>query len=223
MPRRPRHATGGVVYHVLNRTVRGVPLFEHHLDYAAFEQVLIEARAFCPVPLLDYAVMPNHWHLVLWPTRDGDLSEFMRWLTLTHTQRYHTAHGTSGTGPLYQGRFKSFPVQSDEHVLTVCRYVERNPLRSGLVEAAEQWRWGSLWRRVRGTPDDQRLLSDWPVPMPANWLAFVSQPQTQKELDALRRCVVRGQPYGRQPWVEQTARCLGLEATLRRRGRPRSH
>ncbi|HUG92188.1 MAG TPA: hypothetical protein VML55_15210, partial [Planctomycetaceae bacterium] len=85
--------------------------------------------------------MPNHWHLVVWPAGDGDLSEYMRWLTVTHTQRWHAAHHTSGTGALYQGRFKS------EHFLTVCRYVERNALRANLAGSAEAWRWGSLWQR----------------------------------------------------------------------------
>jgi putative transposase len=81
--------------------------------------------------------MPNHWHLVLWPRKKGELSEFMRWLTVTHTQRWHASHRTSGTGPLYQGRFKSFPIEDDDHLLAVVRYVERNALRAKLVARAE--------------------------------------------------------------------------------------
>src|SRR6266850_1096513 len=99
--------------------------------------------------VLAYCVMPNHWHLVLWPRADGDFSHYVGWLTLTHTQRWHAYQHTVGTGHLYQGRFKSFPVQTDEHVLTVCRYVERNPVRAGLVPQAEHWRWGSLWQWER--------------------------------------------------------------------------
>jgi putative transposase len=83
--------------------------------------------------ILAYCVIPNHFHLVLWPHQDGALSEFMRWLTMTHTQRWHAAHQTAGTGPMYQGRFKSFPVQSDDHFYSVCRNVEPNPLRAKLV------------------------------------------------------------------------------------------
>jgi putative transposase len=96
--------------------------------------------------------MPNHWHLVVWPERDGDLSEFMRWLTLTHTQRWHAKHHTQGTGPLYQGRFKGFPVANDEHCLRVLRYVEGNPLRAGLARSARRWRWSSLGRATLGLP-----------------------------------------------------------------------
>jgi REP element-mobilizing transposase RayT len=114
---------------VLNRAVGRATLFAKATDYEAFVCVLSEALDWVDIRLLVYCVMPNHWHLVAWPQRDGDLSVFMRWLTLTHTQRWHANHHTQGTGPLYQGRFKAFPVAKDEHCLRVLRYVERNPLR----------------------------------------------------------------------------------------------
>src|SRR5213079_76042 len=109
-----------------------------------------EAFDFQPMRLIGYCLMPNHWHLVLWPRKDGELSAYLRWLTVTHTQRYHAHYHTAGTGPLYQGRFKSFPIQEDEHFLTVMRYAERNPLRANLVKRAEEWRWSSLWQRCQG-------------------------------------------------------------------------
>src|SRR5437660_9985502 len=112
--------------------------------------------------------MPNHWHVVLWPQKDGQLSEFMRLLTVTHTQRWHAHYHTSGTGPLYQGRFKAFPVQEDDHLVTVCRYVERNALRANLLLRAEGWPWSSLARRVEGRGLD--LLDAWPLPIPAGWV-----------------------------------------------------
>src|SRR5829696_9113510 len=148
MPRRPRAAIGGLCYHVLNRAVAGHALFDHAGDYAAFEKVLAEAQSRLPaLDLFTYCLMPNHWHLLVRPAADGDLSEFMRWLTVTHTQRWHAHRRTSGTGHLYQGRFKSFPVEADDrHFRAVARYVERNPLGAGLCAAAEDWRWGALWR-----------------------------------------------------------------------------
>ncbi len=170
---------------------------------------------------LAYCVMPNHWHLVLWPRRDGDLSRFMAWVTLTHTQRWHAHHHSAGTGHLYQGRFKSFPVQSDDHFLTVCRYVERNPLRAGLVVRAEEWRWSSLWRRSKGGRQGRAWLSAWPLAPPRNWVRWANEPQTDTELEALRKCVARGQPYGTETWVQRMIRRLNLEGTFRPRGRPR--
>ena len=109
MPRRLRVASGGYAYHVLNRAVGKTRIFGKQRDFEAFEEVIREAKGRLPMRVLAWCVLSNHWHFVLWPRGDGDLSEFMRWLTVTHTQRWHAAHRTSGTGPLYQGRFKSFP------------------------------------------------------------------------------------------------------------------
>ncbi len=222
MPRAPRAAAGGIVYHVLNRGNAKMQIFERAGDYEAFERVLQQAGERLAMRIVSYCVMPNHWHFVLWPHEDGDLSQFMRWLTLTHTQRWHAAHDTMGSGHLYQGRFKSFPVESDSHFLAVTRYVERNALRADLVQRAENWRWGSLWRRTFGDAEARSLLSDGPVAWPKNWVEFVNQPQTEEELRALQKCVMRGQPFGSETWGQEVAKRLGLEATLRPRGRPRT-
>jgi putative transposase len=221
MPRRPRIATGGLVYHVLNRRVSRLPLFDTERDYAAFERILEEAIARSGIRLAAYCVMPNHWHLLLWPREDDELSEAMRWLTVTHTQRWHAFHRTAGTGPIYQGRFKSFPVQTDAHFLTVARYVERNALRANLVRRAQNWRWGSLWRQCKGDAKARAILSAWPVARPRHWLGYVNRPETVQELEALRRSVQRGRPFGSEPWQARTAKRLSLESTLRPRGRPR--
>jgi putative transposase len=218
MPRRLRHAAGGYVYHVLNRAVDRAPLFHKDGDYRAFLRVLSEAQDWVAVPLLAYCVMPNHWHLVVWPQQDGDLSEYLRWLTVTHTQRWHAHYHSSGTGPLYQGRFKSFPVAEDEHYLTVMRYVERNALRAGLVAQAQAWPWGSLWRRQQA---EGPALAAGPVPLPSNWPEVVNAAQTEAELAALRQAVTRGRPFGAEGWVRSTAEVLGLQSSLRPLGRPR--
>ena len=100
--------------------------------------------------VLSWCLMPNHWHLVLWPREDGQLSRFMLRLCTAHVRRHFAHYQTSCGGHLYQGRFKSFPVQDDFHFLTVCRYVEANALRANLVGRAQDWRWGSLWAWERG-------------------------------------------------------------------------
>jgi putative transposase len=214
-------ATGGLAYHVLNRRVGRLPLFEKPADYAAFEKILGEAHAQTRVRIAAYCLMPNHWHLLLWPKADGELSDVLRWLTVTHTQRWHAHRQTAGTGPVYQGRFKSFPVQTDEYFLTVARYVERNALRAKLVDRAEAWQWSSLWRRVQGDAKLTAWLSEWPVDRPRNWVSRVNQPETAAELEALRTSVQRGRPFGSETWVTRTATRLGLEPTLRPRGRPK--
>ena len=219
VPRRNRFCTGGYVYHVLNRAVGKAQIFAKEADYLAFEYVVREALEKHPTRLLSYCIMPNHWHFVVWPRRDDELSEFFRWLTVTHTQRWHAQYGTSGSGPIYQGRFKSFPIQEDNHFLTVSRYVERNALRANLVARAENWKWSSLWQRenCKGV----NFLADWPVRRPLQWLDFVNGTETAAEVAAIRRCVTRGSPYGGETWVNITAAELGLESSLRPPGRPK--
>ena len=221
MPRRPRLAVGDLAYHVLNRRVGRLPLFEKPGDYAAFETILGEAAVRTRIRLAAYCLMPNHWHLLLWPRHDGELSEVLRWISVTHTQRWHAHRKTAGTGPVYQGRFKSFPVQTDEHFLTVVRYVERNAIRAKLVSRAEDWRWGSLWRRTQGDPELSAWLRDWPIERPRDWVARVNRPQTALELESLRLSVQRGRPFGEEAWVGRMTKRFGLESTVRPRGRPR--
>lgn len=220
MPRPPRTAPGGFIFHVLNRAQGKRAIFHHDRDYLAFERVLAEVQERVPMRILAWCVMPNHWHLLLWPREDGDLSKHMRLLTLTHTQRVHAYRGSTGTGHVYQGRYKSFVVQNDSYFLTASRYVEANALRANLVRRAEDWRWGSLWRRQRSLEDQPPRLHDWPVARPADWLSYVSQKPEATELEAVRRSARRGCPYGDEVWVQSTAEQLGLTTTLRARGRP---
>jgi putative transposase len=222
MGRPLRTSLGGFVYHVLNRGNGRLPIFHKDLDYEACLATMAETQEHVPgMRLLAYCLMPNHWHLVLWPNADGELSDFMHWLTLTHTQRWHAHYQNIGGGHLYQGRFKSFPVETDEHFLTVCRYVERTALRAGLVKRAEDWRWGSLAQRRGVVSESAPTLSAGPLPWPRNWLEQVNRPLADRELEALRRCVDRGQPYGEVGWVQHAAGQLGLASTLRPRGRPK--
>ena len=122
---------------------------------------------------------------------------------------------------MYQGRFKAFPVESDEHFLTVARYVERNALRANLVERAQDWRWSSLWRRRERDKSKAKMLSDWPVPRPSDWMRRVNRPVTDAELKSLRQSVRRGRPFGGDDWVQRIVKRLRLESTVRPPGRLR--
>lgn len=215
MGRPLRAASADIVYHVLNRANGRQRLFDDDGDYAAFERVLAQACERVAMRLLAYCVMPNHWHLVVWPRQDGDLSRFMNWLTLTHTQRWHQHRHSVGEGHVYQGRFKSFPVETSEYLLTVCRYVERNPVRAGLVERAEHWRWSSAGMR------EVVPLHEWPMERPPDWLDRVNVAEATEQLTAVRKSVTKGQPYGSEPWVDRMVRQWNLGATLRARGRPK--
>lgn len=220
MPRRSRLCPAGLCYHVLNRGVARLALFEDAADYQAFTEVISEAFQREPLPILSYSLMPNHWHFVVRPVSDEQVTNFFRWLTHTHSMRWHASHHTVGTGHLYQGRFKAFPIEEETHLAAVIRYVERNPVRANLCQRAERWIHGSAWHRANGTAWSRKVLSPWPIPMPSGWLDHVNDPQTDSELDAIRKSVARGSPFGGERWISQAAVRLNIGHTLRPRGRP---
>ncbi len=159
MPRPMREESGGFYCHVLNRGNGRAEVFHDETDYAGFVQLLALTCHRIPMRVAAACVMPNHLHLVVRPWADGDLSRWMQWLMTSHVRRYHRRYGTSGSAfGGWQGRYKSFVaqcrrpsaaeraagvVETADPVWTVVRYVERNPLRAGLVERAEDWPWSS--------------------------------------------------------------------------------
>jgi putative transposase len=223
MPRSPRADAAGGLYHALNRGNLRADIFKKEGDFVAFEKILSEGLERYEIELFSYQLMTNHYHLVLRPLVDGEMSRFMGWVGGTHTMRYHAHYHTSGLGHVYQQRYKSFPIQDDDHFLCVCRYVERNALRAKLVQRAEDWRWGSLWRWLQKPEPDPKLLSPWPIPRLPGWVQRVNQPLSDSELDAVRLSTQRGRPLGDERWVESTVKKFKLESTIRPRGRQRVH
>lgn len=219
MARTARASVGGICYHVINRGNAGMRVLQTEADYRAFMKLIGEACERVAMRVWGLCLMPTHFHFGLWPVNDGDLSRWMQWLLTAHVRRYHRVHKSHGH--VWQGRFKAFPIQDDAHFLTVLRYIERNPLRAGLVSRAEEWTWSSL--RAWGSQQGQASLHAGPMPRPENWLEFVNQPQSEQELKALRRSVNRGTPWGDDEWVARTAKRLGLESSLRPLGRPRKN
>jgi len=217
MPRPPRLIFADQCYHILNRANRRAEIFHEAADFAAFIALIGRAQERAELPILAACLMPNHIHLVVRPTGRDDISRWTRWLFTTHVRHYHEKYKT--TGRLWQGRYKSFLIQGDHHLLTVLRYVERNAQRAKLVTRAEDWRWGSLnWRAAKVAP---LTLSQPPLQLPKGWLEFVNIPQTAAELAAIRTSVNRQRPFGDPTWVERQAREAGLLQSLVSVGRPR--
>jgi putative transposase len=180
-------------------------------------QLIPESSQRLPMRLLSYCVMTNHFHRVLFPHEDGDLSSWMHWLMTAHVRRYHRHYGTSGH--VWQGRFKAFPIQQDEHLLTIMRYVEPNPVRARIVRLAQRYPWSSIAKNV--PMENPPALHPGPVKRDKNWIDWVNTPLTEAELETVRKSVHRGTPYGTPRWQKLTAKKLGLESSLRPRGRPR--
>ena len=214
MPRTIRASVGNLCYHVLNRGNARAEVFHKPDDYGAFLDAMVESSVRIPMRAFAYCLMPNHFHLVLRPYQDGDLSRWMHWLLTTHVRRYLRHYQSSGH--IWQGRFKAFPAQDDEHLVTVVRYVERNALSAGLVDRAELWRWSNLAQDREGP-----TLAPEPMLRREGWLEFVNQPMTDSECETLRLSIQRDRPFGSEPWTQETAARLGLTYTLNPRGRPR--
>ncbi|MBU1557553.1 transposase [Patescibacteria group bacterium] len=209
------------IYHVLNRANACLQIFDNDKDYQMFEEILEEAKEKFDMRVLAYSVMPNHWHLVLCPKKDDDLKLFMSWLSNTHTKRWHAVKKTIGQGHLYQGRYKSFICQDDSHFLTLVRYVERNPKKANLVKKAENWKWGSVWRRESGTEKQRKLLSEWIISEPKSYLKYLNEPQNESEEKAIQNSILRGNPYGGDSWKAKIIKKFKLETTIRPQGRPK--
>lgn len=221
MPRPARVDVGGEIYHVINRANGRFQLFNADEDYQLFEQLLLETKELFDMHLLAYVLMPNHWHLVLHPENDGDLGAFMHRLSNAHTRKVHARTGTTGSGHLYQGRYKSFLVDSEKYLLAVIKYTERNAVRAKLVSRCEDWRWGSTWRRLRGTIEQKKLLDEIPGELPDDYAQWINTADKEDDLKTIRMSVNKSVPYGRERWVDRMVSQHHLESTLKAPGRPR--
>lgn len=211
MPRIPRGLAAGYAYHVINRGNGRSEVFHKSQDYDAFLELLAAAKTRHRVRILCFCLMPNHFHLVLQPADQNTLSKFMQWLLTSHVRRYHRHYQSSGH--IWQGRFKSFPIQRDEHLLTVLRYVVQNPVRAGLTRSPDEWPWSSLRRK--------NLTDPLPIELPEESLQGMDEILTDHDVSAVRECVNRQRPFGPPQWQRQIAEHFGLEPTLRPRGRPK--
>jgi len=212
MARNKRRIEAGTIYHVLNRGNGRRMLFSKEGDFIAFIKLLEECFDRFEVDLFAFCLMGNHWHLLVRPLTDESVSRCMAWLTVTHARRHHRHYPNPGSGHLYQGRFKCFPVQSDEHFLTVARYIHANPVRAGLVKRVRDWPWNEL----SGRP----AVASWPVDRPRNWTSLVDRALDEEQAQQLENSLKRGTPYGSTEWVKRTADRLDLAGSLRSRGRP---
>ncbi len=219
MSRTARASIGNICYHVINRGNGRLVVFHKQADYLRFTEMIRQACERLPMRVVSWCLMPNHFHLVLWPHEDGDLSRWMQWLMTCHVRRYHRHYNSSGH--IWQGRFKAFPIQQDSHYLTVLRYVESNPLRAKLVERAEEWEWSSLHVLHNRSSQSSLSVDDGPVERDDDWINVVNQSSMDAELVEVRNCIARGAPFGDSEWSRLSAAKLGLESAINPRGRPR--
>lgn len=214
MPRVPRVDVGGYTYHVLNRATARARIFHDNEDYQTFQNILFNAVHKFSIEIYSYCIMPNHWHIVFHTNEDGVLAKAMQWITVNHTQQWHSRYKTAGSGHIYQGRYKSFIVASDSYLLRLCKYVERNPLTAKLVVNAEDWKWSSLWIRIHG---GHNILSVIPIDVPKDYLSWINKDDAI-EKNLIEISIKRSRPLGNEKWITEIVEKFKLEVTLRSRG-----
>jgi putative transposase len=193
MPRPTRIDIGDQLYHVINRANARLQIFFEKDDYSELERILKKGVEKFQMRIVAYCLMPNHFHLVLYPRQDKDVQKFMQWITLIHTQEWHVEHGTVGTGHLYQGRYKSFLIKKDVHLQSVIRYVERNPVKAGLARLPEEWNFSSAAKRIKNKTNKE-WVSEWPIEMPVDYKSFLYDPSAvdKKIIYPVKK---RGRPF----------------------------
>jgi len=191
-------------------------VFDDSEDYEYFIELLKTGLKKEGIELHSFCLMPNHFHLLVVPTREGSLSRFMQWVMTSHVRNYHKKNKTSGH--VWQGRYKSFIVQEDSYYITVMRYIEANALRAKLVKRAEDWLYGSLHVRKE---KDTTLLCKNTIELPEDWIEYVNERMKPSELKRVRNSVNRQAPLGEESWQVETANRFGLMSTLKDKGRPK--
>lgn len=213
MPRRSLAETAGLTFHVMNRGVRRLQLCGDDDEYELLLTSFAKAWPRAPVDIFAYCLMPNHFHFVLRPAADGQLAEFMRLGTLRHSRSWHWRRGSVGSGHVYQGRYRAFPIQTERYFLTVCRYVESNALRASLVSRAEEWPWSSFAARQKSR--HVLPLCEWPISRPNHWVDVLNEPCADDKFTDIRHSLSHSTPLGEPAWRTPLAERLHLS-----RGRP---
>ncbi len=217
MPRQARNVAAGYIYHVLNRGNRKQTVFHREKDYLTFLELMKKAKEKFPIKIFAYCIMPNHYHFALMPIEIDHLSKWIHWLTTVHAGKYHHHYQTSGH--IWQDRFKNILVQNDCHLATVLKYIERNPMRSGLVKSAWNWPWSSSREGQREKLNN--LLDERPIKLQMDWEEFVKFPIKTTELENLRKCIKQQLPYGNEKWKLEISKELGIKCFPKPRGRPK--
>jgi putative transposase len=179
MPRPLRAQVPGGIYHLMNRGVRGEPLYTEDSDHEQFMALLAEACARYRWLLRTYCLMTNHYHLVV-TTPEPTLSRGMQWLNGCYAQWFNWRHGHEGHA--FFRRFHSVLVESEAYLVDLTRYILLNPVRAGLCRTPGDWRWSSYRAMTGQEAKPAFLASDWlleqfgvyPAQAQANFARFLA-------------------------------------------------
>lgn len=187
MTRKPRVDIAGSFYHCMNRANARLNINFGKEDFLLFLKTLKEAQEIFEIDILAFCIMTNHFHLVMYIKMDGEMGRFMKWITLTYTQRWHKRHQTVGYGHLFQGRYKSVSIKDRNQLEIVVRYVERNPLTAKLISDVLSWKYSSLYQRYRKVDEKYKIkLSYEYFERNKDYMRNLIEPLTSKEIEKMK-------------------------------------
>lgn len=222
MARKPRLDIPGRAYHVINRSVGRLQLFNEPQDYKLFLNVLMESWEIHQIDIYAFCIMPNHFHMLVRPKEVGDLQKFMHYLSSTYTRRLHIRTNTNGCGPVFQGRYKAIMVQDGKAFETIFRYIELNSVRAKLVQYSDEWEWCSSNARINNTKYNKILANLYEeIPSGSDLRNWIHGFMYEDALENIRVSINKGRPFGDNSWVELMCNEHDLLYTMRVVGRPR--
>jgi putative transposase len=227
MPRHARLAIPFMPLHIRQRGIDKAACFARDTDFDLYTGLLEELVGKSRCQLHAYVLMPNHVHLLLTGEEPTAASAFMKALAQRYSQYFNRTRGR--TGPMWEGRFRSSPVESERYLLTLYRYIELNPVRAGLVRLPHHYRWSSFHHNALGAPLD--FLAPHPgfLQLGASgaertraYLEYTAEVTTDEELAVIRESIDANAALGSSGFVEAVEAALGRRAGVIPRGRPRT-
>jgi len=217
MPRIARVVIPHYPHHITQRGTNKTSIFSDDKDREYFLACLNDWAARTGTKIWAYCLMDNHFHLLLVPGQEQSLGKCLHGITFRYAQYYNQKYGR--TGRLWQNRYFSCPVDKDEYLWAVVRYIERNPVRASMAKRAEDWEWSSARTHIKGKGSKIPKLSDWLEETErSEYRRFVNEEGSE---DEIRRATSTGRPLGSMGFVERLEEKLGRRLRPQKAGRPK--
>jgi len=227
MGRSPRIQAPDIAFHIINRGNGRNTIFFSHKDFQEYLELLQCYKEKFHIQLYHYVLMSNHVHLLIEPSKENSISRFMQGLTLAHTRRFNTRHQL--VGHVWQGRFKSIPIETDTYFLQCGRYIELNPVRAGIVSHPSQYPWSSYHFYAQGKQN--KLLTTYPFYNELDTSPTQRQKRYTKYIeeelpnihDHTTMRFSQELVYGSESFVERLKKDFGYQPIRKKGGRPRKN
>ncbi len=218
MPRISRAIAIGYPHHVTQRGNYRQTVFAGTDDYTQYLDFLAQYAPQCDLDIWAYCLMPNHVHMVCVPKQPDSLSRTLHTVHMKYARYFNNKR--SAVGHLWQGRFFSCALD-ERHVYAAVRYVERNPIRGGLVSSPDDYPWSSAKAHIAGEKNSVLSGSCFLTETVTDWQQYLGMGPNSEEETTVIKATLTGRPCGGEDFIKGVEERLGRNLTPRPRGRPR--